>query len=661
MAPIWGASASTRSRIAAAALAISSSNAIVPAAAPRRQSWSPVWIDRRSPTPARFRRAGARVDEVGVEDDRVRHHEPAVDDAAGLAHGHGVRDRSVHGDDAWDQDQRSSRAPGAPLGRVECHSAAEPDDRGASAGGSWETSRSSASMVSESTRCVVAPAAARSAGSRWASGSTCVTSAHPRGSARSVCRQHSPADPQGRVGGASTQRICDRVGHLYPHISITEGTEPGQFYGSVPTSATAVDSSITAAHNPLVATQSAVDERLLDLLRHRGTRSVAEIAGTLDVGEATVRRSLRRLSGSGRIIRTYGGAVLTGERPIDSVSEARPNAQAKREIGAAAAGLVSDGATVVLSSGSTVLALARRLRGRRLTVVTNAIDVVTALADEPEIEVVVLGGILLPRSRSLDRPSDRPGDPRSAGRRRVHGRVRRGSRARVHDRGGGRDPDRPRDARDRPRVRHPGGRFEARSRGAGVHVRVRPGRHARHRRTHPAGDAVGARGARTHGRRRTIRRSLDRDGGGAEEPSPSGGAAHGNPADAARSCRGGRSCSGAPRPAPAWRWSGASPRCSLRAAAGRARRRTTSWSRPRPTRHRPASRRSRSRSPTASPRGRRTTGRSSTRHRPGPSSTTRWRPTSPRASTSTTSSTCRAGCPSSPSTSSPSSTSSPRS
>jgi DeoR/GlpR family transcriptional regulator of sugar metabolism len=144
-----------------------------------------------------------------------------------------------------------------------------------------------------------------------------------------------------------------------------------------------------------------VDERLLDLLRHRGTRSVSEIAGTLDVGEATVRRSLRRLSGSGRVIRTYGGAVLAGERPADSPAESRPDDQAKREIGAAAAGLVPDGATVVLSSGSTVLALARLLRGRRLTVITNAIDVVSAVADEPEIEVVVLGGILLPRSRSL--------------------------------------------------------------------------------------------------------------------------------------------------------------------------------------------------------------------------------------------------------------------
>ena len=172
-------------------------------------------------------------------------------------------------------------------------------------------------------------------------------------------------------------------------------------YGRCPIRVVDIDSPITDAHNPLVPAPTPVDERLLDLLRHRGTRSVAEIAGTLDVGEATVRRSLRRLSGSGRVIRIYGGAVLTGERPIDSPAGARPDDQARREIGAAAAEMVPDGATVVLSSGSTVLALARRLRGRRLTVITNAIDVVSALADEPEIEVVVLGGILLPRTRSL--------------------------------------------------------------------------------------------------------------------------------------------------------------------------------------------------------------------------------------------------------------------
>ena len=162
-----------------------------------------------------------------------------------------------------------------------------------------------------------------------------------------------------------------------------------------------VDSSITAAHNPLVSTHLPVDDRLLELLRGRGARSVTDLAGSLDVGEATVRRSLRRLSRSGRVIRTYGGAVLPGDRVSGPPPDSWPGAQAKREIGAAAAGLVPDGATVVLASGSTVLELARRLRGRRVTVITNAIDVATVLAHEPAIEIVVLGGVLLSRRRSL--------------------------------------------------------------------------------------------------------------------------------------------------------------------------------------------------------------------------------------------------------------------
>lgn len=150
-----------------------------------------------------------------------------------------------------------------------------------------------------------------------------------------------------------------------------------------------------------VATQLPVDDRLLELLRGHGARSVAEIAGTLDVGEATVRRSLRRLSRSGKVIRTYGGAVIAGETPAGSPVPDAASGQAKREIGRAAAELVPEGSTVVLSSGSTVLELARRLRGRHLTVITNAIDVAATLATEPAIEVVVLGGILLPRRRSL--------------------------------------------------------------------------------------------------------------------------------------------------------------------------------------------------------------------------------------------------------------------
>ncbi len=145
---------------------------------------------------------------------------------------------------------------------------------------------------------------------------------------------------------------------------------------------------------------STTDARVLDVLQLSGRASVAELATSLGLGEATIRRTLGRLESGGLVIRSYGGAILAEKRwPLRPTPD--PQAEAKRRIGAAAAELVRDGDTIALSSGSTVLELARRLRDRHLTVVTNAIDVVNALLDAPHVEVVVLGGVLLPRMHSL--------------------------------------------------------------------------------------------------------------------------------------------------------------------------------------------------------------------------------------------------------------------
>lgn len=142
------------------------------------------------------------------------------------------------------------------------------------------------------------------------------------------------------------------------------------------------------------------DALVLDAIRASGRVRVGDLAQRLDLGEATVRRALHRLAQEGRVIRTYGGAVLPDQPHASDVTD-DPRIAAKRAIGAAAAALVEDGDTVALSSGSTVLELARRLRDRRLTVITNALDVANALLDAPRIELVVLGGVLLPGVHSL--------------------------------------------------------------------------------------------------------------------------------------------------------------------------------------------------------------------------------------------------------------------
>ena len=106
---------------------------------------------------------------------------------------------------------------------------------------------------------------------------------------------------------------------------------------------------------------------------------------------STIRRDLARLARDGRILRTYGGAALSGH-PAPEAGD--PGLAAKRAIADAAAARVKDGDTILISSGSTTLEFARRLVDRRLTVITNALDVATILMDRPGIELVVLGGVV---------------------------------------------------------------------------------------------------------------------------------------------------------------------------------------------------------------------------------------------------------------------------
>jgi DeoR/GlpR family transcriptional regulator of sugar metabolism len=140
--------------------------------------------------------------------------------------------------------------------------------------------------------------------------------------------------------------------------------------------------------------------RLVRRLREDGRASVDVLARDLGVTPSTIRRDLARLADEGALVRTYGGAALAGASGPPA-RRADAAGAAKRAIGAAAAALVADGQTIALSSGTTTLELARRLVDRRLTVITNALDVATVLLDRDGIELVVLGGVVRPRMHSM--------------------------------------------------------------------------------------------------------------------------------------------------------------------------------------------------------------------------------------------------------------------
>ena len=130
-----------------------------------------------------------------------------------------------------------------------------------------------------------------------------------------------------------------------------------------------------------------------------GRATVHALARDLGVTPSTIRRDLARLAADGTLMRTYGGAAVRTATPERDALD--PRLAAKRAIGAAAAALVRDGQTIAISSGSTALELARHLVDRRLTVITNALDVVGVLLDRPGIELVVLGGVVRPGMHSM--------------------------------------------------------------------------------------------------------------------------------------------------------------------------------------------------------------------------------------------------------------------
>ena len=70
----------------------------------------------------------------------------------------------------------------------------------------------------------------------------------------------------------------------------------------------------------------------------------------------------------------------------------------KQAVGRAAAALVHSGEAILLDGGTTTLEVARNLSGKSLQVVTNSVPVVNLLANRPDIELVVVGGYVYPKT-----------------------------------------------------------------------------------------------------------------------------------------------------------------------------------------------------------------------------------------------------------------------
>ncbi|MFZ5816498.1 MAG: DeoR/GlpR family DNA-binding transcription regulator [Bacillota bacterium] len=150
--------------------------------------------------------------------------------------------------------------------------------------------------------------------------------------------------------------------------------------------------------------------QISQIVAQEGQVRVADLVERFQVSDETIRRDLAELEAQGLVERNYGGAVLKSRNGVGPLlpplEERQTTHQAEKEqIGRLGAGLVRPGNVVILDAGSTTRQVARFLTTiPRLTVITNDLAIADEMRTAEDIRVLVTGGYLKPRSRSLIGP-----------------------------------------------------------------------------------------------------------------------------------------------------------------------------------------------------------------------------------------------------------------
>ncbi|WP_420996309.1 DeoR/GlpR family DNA-binding transcription regulator [Cupriavidus sp. 30B13] len=143
---------------------------------------------------------------------------------------------------------------------------------------------------------------------------------------------------------------------------------------------------------------------LLEEVRSQGFASIDELARKFGVTLQTVRRDVNLLAENGMLARFHGGVRMEGSTVENIAYRQRQvlNAEGKARIARAVAGAVPEGCSLILNIGTTVEEIARELiHHRGLRVITNNLNVAGILADNPDCEVIVAGGVLRSRDRGI--------------------------------------------------------------------------------------------------------------------------------------------------------------------------------------------------------------------------------------------------------------------
>lgn len=155
---------------------------------------------------------------------------------------------------------------------------------------------------------------------------------------------------------------------------------------------------------------STVDRRrqILEQIHEQGQVFIRKLSEQFKVSEVTVRNDLEQLERKNLLIRARGGAInfeghVGADRQI--AEKNRINYRQKALIGERAAGLINEGETIILDSGTTTAEIVKNISDfKKLNIITNALNIVELLIAHPHVNTIIPGGYFRQNSMSLVGP-----------------------------------------------------------------------------------------------------------------------------------------------------------------------------------------------------------------------------------------------------------------
>lgn len=139
--------------------------------------------------------------------------------------------------------------------------------------------------------------------------------------------------------------------------------------------------------------------KILEILRDKQAFKTSEFIDTFKVSNETIRRDLEDLEQQKRLVRVHGGAIPVVEYPVQELNFMKRSEiyiEEKQEIAETVMHFIKEQDCIAMDVSTTNTEIAKKLVTTfdKLTILTNSIEIMMILSQNPNFSIIVPGGIL---------------------------------------------------------------------------------------------------------------------------------------------------------------------------------------------------------------------------------------------------------------------------